>query len=79
MKWLINIIGWIGALEVLVAYGLNSYQKIKSDSVYFLLLNLTGGFLLIVYTLYLDAIASATVNIVWVIIAVIALLRKFKR
>ncbi|MGC4020427.1 MAG: hypothetical protein QM734_00020 [Cyclobacteriaceae bacterium] len=77
MKLIVDIIGWIGALEVLLAYSLNSYQKIKSDSIYFQLLNLTGGILLVIYTLYLDAKASAAINVVWVIIAAIALFRMF--
>lgn len=70
---LIEIIGWIGSIEILLAYGLNSYQKIKSNSLAFSLLNLTGGIFLMIYTLYKDAFANTFVNLVWVIIAVIAL------
>jgi hypothetical protein len=77
MKLLIDVIGWIGSVEVIAAYGLNSYQKIKSDSVYFQLLNLTGGVFLIVNTLYYCAYPSAFINVVWVIIALIALGRMF--
>ena len=74
---LIEIIGWIGSVEILLAYGLNSYQKIRSDSLAFSLLNLTGGLFLMVYTIYKDAFANTFVNLVWVIIAVIALGRFF--
>jgi hypothetical protein len=75
MKTLIEVLGWIGSLEVLLAYGLNSYQKLRSDSPVFYLLNLTGGILLIIYTVYKDALASAFINIVWVLIAAIAIFR----
>ena len=68
-----EIIGWIGSIAILLAYGLNSYQKIRSDSLSFLLLNLTGALFLIVYTYYEEAFASTFLNLVWVIIAVIAL------
>jgi hypothetical protein len=68
-----EIIGWIGSIEILLAYGLNSYQKIRSDSLSFLLLNLTGGLFLIAYTFYEEAFASTFLNFVWVIIAVFAL------
>ncbi len=68
-----EILGWAGAAAVIAAYGLNSYQKIKSDSIIFQLLNLAGGIFLIVYTLYLEAYASTFINIVWVIIAVSAI------
>ncbi len=77
MKLLIDIIGWIGSIEVIAAYGLNSYQKIKTDSVLFQLLNLTGALFLIVNTIYYRAYPSAFINIVWVIIALLSLGRLF--
>lgn len=74
-KLLFDIIGWTGSLAVVVAYGLNSYQKIKSDSYTFLLLNLIGGIFLIAYTGYYSAFANTFLNIVWVIIAIPALIK----
>ena len=79
LELLVEIIGWIGSVEILLAYGLNSYQKIRSDSLAFSLLNLTGGIFLMVYTIYKDAFANTFVNMVWVIIALIALARFFRR
>jgi hypothetical protein len=73
----IEVIGWIGSIEILIAYGLNSYQKIRSDSMWFYLLNLTGGTLLILYTVYKEAYPNAFVNVVWVIVALIAIGRTF--
>jgi hypothetical protein len=78
-KLLIDIVGWIGSIEVLIAYGLNSYQRIKSDSMVFYLLNLTGGIFLVIYTVNKEAFASAFVNVVWVIIAVIAIAKVFSK
>ncbi|MBS1950170.1 MAG: hypothetical protein OJF59_000213 [Cytophagales bacterium] len=75
MKLLIDTIGWIGSLEVIAAYGLNSYQKIKSDSLLFQLLNLTGGIFLIINTVYYCAYPSAFINVVWVIIASVAIVQ----
>ena len=79
MELLIEIIGWIGSAEVLLAYGLNSYQQLRSDSMTFYLLNLTGGLALIIYTVYKSAYASTFINVVWVIIAVIAIARVVMR
>jgi len=76
-KLIIDAIGWIGSIEVIVAYGLNSYQKLKSDSIYFQLLNLTGGVFLIINTIYYCAYPSAFINVVWVIIAAFAIARMF--
>ena len=75
MKLIIDILGWIGSVAVIAAYGLNSYQKIRSNSYLFLLLNLIGGIFLIIYSYYYTAFANTFINVVWVIIAVPALIR----
>jgi hypothetical protein len=75
MEILIDILGWIGSVEVLLAYGLNTYQKIKSDSIAYILLNLTGGIFLIIYSFYYAAYANTFINVVWVIVALIALVK----
>ncbi|MBX2963666.1 MAG: hypothetical protein KF687_14230 [Cyclobacteriaceae bacterium] len=75
MKLLIDIIGWTGSVMVIAAYGLNSYQKIKSSSMLFLLLNLFGGFFLIIYSVYYTAYANTFINVVWVIIAIPAMIK----
>ena len=70
---LIETIGWIGSIAILLAYGLNSYQKIKSNSLAFLFLTLSGGLFLIIYSWYKEAYANIFVNLVWVVIAILAL------
>ena len=74
-----EIIGWIGSAAILSAYALNSYQKIRSDSLAFLVLNFTGGLLLMAYTFYKDALANTFLNLVWVVVAVIALIKLCRR
>jgi FtsH-binding integral membrane protein len=76
---LIEVIGWAGSIAILVAYGLNSYQKITSSSLTFTLLNLFGGLMLIGYTIYKDALPNTFVNLVWVIIAIIALAKNIQQ
>lgn len=75
MEIMINILGWVGSAALLLGFGLNSYQKIESKSITFLMLNITGGVLLIVYTAYFHAYANTTLNIIWVVVAIPALLR----
>lgn len=75
MKLLIECIGWVGSVMVIAAYGLNSYQKIRSDSMAFLILNLIGGICLILYSVYYTAYANTFINVVWVIIAVPAIIK----
>lgn len=79
MEVIIETIGWIGGVEVLVAYWLVSANKVKGTNVYYQVLNLTGAIFLIINTIYKEAYPSTLVNVVWVVIAVIGLLQKNKK
>jgi len=79
MKLLIDIIGWIGSVLLIAAYALNSYQKIKSDSYIFLTFNIIAGFFLIIYSWYYTAYANTFINVVWVIIAIPALIKLLRK
>lgn len=68
-----DIIGWIGAIGILAAFGLNSFQKIRSDSLTFQLLNFSGGILLIINSIAHLAYPFTFINSVWVIISFFAL------
>jgi phosphoglycerol transferase MdoB-like AlkP superfamily enzyme len=70
---LIDIIGWIGSVEVILAYALISSNKVDSKSQFYQWLNLTGAILLIANTVYYGAFPSTAINLVWVVIAVVAL------
>ena len=76
MAILIETIGWIGSVMIVLAYALNMYKKMASDAVAYYLLNIAGSGCLVIYTLYKQANASAVVNMIWVFIALLALLRK---
>lgn len=68
-------LGWVGSLCVIIAYGLNSYQKLRSDSLIFYALNIIGGIFLIIYSNYKEAYPNTFINVVWVIIAIPAMLK----
>lgn len=78
MELLINILGWVGSLEVIAAYGLNSYQKIRSDSFTFQALNLSGAIFLIINSVYKEAYPFTFINTVWAVIAIAALVKMMK-
>lgn len=73
----IDILGWIGGIEVVIGYILISLKKIKAENFYYQFLNLTGAFLLIINTWFHRAYPSAVVNIIWVAIAIYSII-KFK-
>jgi hypothetical protein len=70
---IVDILGWVGAVTLLSAYGLVSIKKLEGDSVPYQLLNLAGGLCLIVNTVYYGAYPSSGVNLIWSLIAILAL------
>ena len=73
---LIEILGWTGAFAVLWAFYLINSGKATNKSKDYQWLNLVGAILLIINTVYLKAYPSAFVNVVWLIIAAIGLVKK---
>lgn len=69
----IDIVGWVGSIEVILAYALISYHRITAKSLTYQLLNLTGGAFLIINTVYYKAYPSTAINVVWLIIASVAI------
>ena len=79
MEVLITAMGWIGSVAVIAAYALNSLQKIKSDSLIFQVLNLTGAVLLIINSVFKEAYPFTFINTVWAVIAVVAIFRMMRK
>lgn len=82
MKILVDVIGWIGSFEVIAAYIIVSFEFGKNiNRRIYQGLNLTGSLFLIINTIYHGAYPSAFVNVIWLIIAAIALwnIAKVKR
>ena len=77
MDWknLIDLIGWIGSIELVVAYLLVSYERIGASTRTYQWLNLTGSILLMANTAYYGAFPSTFVNVIWSLIAIAALYR----
>jgi len=73
---LIDIVGWAGAVALLGAYALVSTRRLEGDALSYQLLNLAGGGLLIANSFYYGAFPSVGVNVVWIGIAVFAMVRK---
>jgi hypothetical protein len=75
VKLLIEIIGWVGALLILVAYGLLSAGKFTGRSVTYQVMNVVGALGFVVNSGYNGAIPSAALNVIWVGIGAFALVR----
>jgi hypothetical protein len=49
---IVDVIGWIGSILVIIAYALNIYGKLRSDSPLYSILNVAGSAGLIANTIY---------------------------
>lgn len=70
----IDIIGWAGALALLVAYALVSMKRLEGNAASYQWLNLIGGACLVANTAYYGAFPSTFLNLVWAAVAVATLL-----
>lgn len=74
-KLWIDSIGWLGSIFVVAAYFSVSYDRFRMSPFVYQLLNAAGSLCLIINTVYYRAYPSASVNVIWLFIALIALIR----
>jgi hypothetical protein len=75
---LADVVGWLGAASLLAAYALLSTGRIGPGWTY-QLLNLAGSIGLAVNAVTHGAWPSAALNVIWLVIAVVALRRAGRR
>lgn len=72
---LVDVVGWIGGALILGAYLLVSAGKVTAQSVLYQAMNVFGAAGFIVNGWWYGAIPSATLNVIWLMIALYALWR----
>lgn len=70
---IIDTLGWIGAISYLAAYYLVSTKKLAGDAIPYQLMNLMGGVMLTINTVYYHALPAVTVNVAWIGISIFTL------
>ena len=73
-----DILGWIGMVLVLVAYGLLSTNKIPNGKLY-QILNIIAAIFMAIGLLPKNAWFSFTLQIVWALIGIIAIIKILKK
>ena len=76
MTIVMEAVGWIGALCVLVAYGLVSSSRLDARSGAYQALNIAGALGLVINSSWNGAIPSAVVNLIWIGIGVYAVAKR---
>ena len=74
---ILDILGWLGMILVLIAYALLSSHKIKNGKVY-QMLNLIAAILMAIGLFPTKAWFSFTLQIIWALIALIAIIKLTK-
>jgi len=75
---LIDVAGWVGAALLVAAYAMVSTGRLQGSGLRFQLLNIVGGVALTLNTAYHGAWPSAALNVVWVVVGLGALVRRYR-
>ena len=70
-----EIIGWYGMIAIVLAYALNSFNYLSSTSLTYQILNATGAIGIVYISLIKRAYQPAVLNIIWAIIAIMAIFK----
>ena len=73
-----DILGWIGMILVLVAYGLLSTNKIENGKLY-QMLNLIAATFMAIGLFPTKAWFSFTLQVIWALIAFVAIIKLYKK
>jgi hypothetical protein len=72
-KFIIDATGWLAMVLILWAYFLISRGKVDAKNLLYQLLNFIGAILFVINLSYMKAWPSVALNIIWALIALIAL------
>lgn len=76
MEVIVQIVGWVGTVLIVLAYVLVSTKKMDGSNTYYQLINLFGALGVGVNVFYQEAWPALALQVVWGIIAVLALVRR---
>lgn len=71
------IIGWYGAIVILLAYIFISFNIISPDSTPYQLMNITGALGLVYYSALKKDFPTSVLNIFWAFVALVAMIHIF--
>jgi hypothetical protein len=69
----IEIFGWYGTVAIISAYALISFSILQSTDIIYQILNGTGALGIVLVSFYRKAYQPGILNIIWAIIAIIAI------
>jgi hypothetical protein len=79
MKKGIEIFGWYGTAVIVLAYILVSFSVVSGTSLWYQILNVTGSIGIASISFYKKTYQPGVLNVIWFIIAVVAIVRIIAR
>lgn len=73
-----DFIGIVGVILVLIAYYLLNTHKITAHNIYYQIFNLLGSFLILVSLFYAWNLSAVLIEVAWMIISLIGIVRIIK-
>ncbi|MBL6447962.1 hypothetical protein JMN32_16720 [Fulvivirga sp. 29W222] len=67
-EYLFDALGWTGSVFIIAGYWLNSQGKLNPQGLPYQLINVVGGLLLLINTMYYSAYPSSAVNVIWLFV-----------
>jgi cell shape-determining protein MreD len=75
----VEVVGWTGAVLILLAYLLVTMGKLTGQSLAFQWMNLVGAAGFVINGWWHRALPSAALNVIWMLIAAVALWQLWKK
>ena len=72
MKLAVEVVGWTGALLILLSYALLSTGRLRAESLTYQLMNILGAAGFVINSGWNGALPSAAMNVIWMGIGVYA-------
>ena len=71
----IEIFGWYGAIGLLTAYTLLSFNILSSENIWYQIINVTAALGIVVVSFHKNNYQPGVLNIVWAIVGLVALVK----
>ena len=78
-KLLMDLVGWVGAATLLIAYLLVSKGKVSAKTIFYQNLNIFGSLCLVINTYYYGTISLVFLNAMWALIGLYSLKTVIKK
>ena len=71
---LIEAFGWYGAIGLLAAYALSSFDVLSPENIWYQIINITAALGIVTISFYKKTYQPAVLNLVWAVIGLLALI-----